>query len=151
MSRIAIIVTTAKASLISYRSTCPADQPAFSSTRLMAPAGVVVNHSGACAKPAYATTRARGVAPAARAADSLASTSAAAPSEIEEELAAVTVPSLLKEGFRLGNFLISMVGGVSSLSTTCSPLRFLTVTGVISAAKLPLAAAACARRTDSAP
>src|ERR1700683_4115003 len=108
-SRIAAIVTTAKASLISYRSTALAFQPAFSSARLIAPAGAVVNHSGAWEKLAYATTRASGVAPAVRAADALISTRAAAPSAIEDELAAVTVPSLANAGLRLGILLISQL------------------------------------------
>ena len=48
---------------------------------------------------------------------------AAAPSEIDEELAAVTVPSFLNAGLSVGILATSSVKGVSSLSTTTSPLR----------------------------
>ena len=77
------------------------------------------------------------------------STSAAAPSEIEEELAAVTVPSLPNAGFSAGILLMSQVPGVSSRATTVSPLRVFTVTGVISASNSPASTARSARRTDS--
>jgi hypothetical protein len=53
--------------------------------------------------------------------DSRARTTAAAPSEIPEELAAVTVPSFLKAGFKVGILAMSSVKGVSSLSTLTSP------------------------------
>ena len=55
------------------------------------------------------------------------------------ELAAVTVPSLLKAGLSVGILATSMVPGVSSLSITDSPLRVLAVTGAISPANAPLA------------
>ena len=77
-------------------------------------------------------------------------TSAAAPSEIEEELAAVTVPSLPKAGLRVVMRLTSQVPGVSSRATTVSPLRLFTVTGVTSASNSPASSARSARRTDSA-
>src|SRR5215469_1641501 len=111
-SRMAAIATTANASLISYRSASFGFQLRRASTFLMAPPGAVVNHSGSWAWLAYASTRASGFRPRARAAAPLASTSAAAPSEIEEELAAVTVPSLPKAGFMLGMRLTSQVPGV---------------------------------------
>lgn len=57
---------------------------------------------------------------------------AAAPSEIDEELAAVTVPSFLKAGFRVGIFSGMALVGASSVSITVSPLRPATVTGAIS-------------------
>ncbi len=53
------------------------------------------------------------------------STSAAAPSAIDEELAAVTVPSLAKAAFKVGIFEISQLKGVSSRATTVSPLAAL--------------------------
>jgi hypothetical protein len=81
---------------------------------------------------------------------SLMSTAAAAPSEIEEELAAVTVPSLRKAGFNCGIFAISQVKGVSSRSTSVSPLRPFTVTGTISARNAPFSIAASARCTERA-
>ena len=94
--------------------------------------------------------RAIGRRPPAVAADSLATTSAAAPSEIDEEEAAVTVPSLRNAGFSVGILSMSSANGVSSCATTCSPLRVLNVTGAISATKSPSRTARCARRTDSA-
>ena len=60
-----------------------------------------MNHSGACAWLPYATMRASGVRPRSRAAAAVVTMTAAAPSEIEEDEAAVTVPSLPKAGFRL--------------------------------------------------
>ena len=77
------------------------------------------------------------------------STVAAAPSEIEDEDAAVTVPSLRNAGFSVAIFARSTVNGVSSRSTTVSPLRPLTVTGVISAANAPELTACSARCVDS--
>ena len=81
--------------------------------------------------------RASGLMPRRSASAADMSTTAAAPSEIEDEEAAVTVPSLRNAGFSVGILARSTVNGVSSLSTTVSPLRPLTVTGVISAAKAP--------------
>ena len=82
-SAIAAIVTAAKASLTSHRSTCLASQPAFFSALSMAPAGAVANHSGACACTAWPTMRAIGLQPMLRGgAISRISTSAAAPSEM---------------------------------------------------------------------
>ena len=77
------------------------------------------------------------------------STSAAAPSEMEEELAAVTVPSLLNAGFMLGIFSTSQVPGVSSRAITVSPLRPFTVRGATSVSNSPPCMARMARRTDS--
>src|ERR1700730_12094820 len=74
---------------------------------------------------------------------------AAAPSEMLAELAAVTVPSFLKDGFSEGILAMSRVEGVSSVSTSRSPLRVFAVTAAISDRKLPLATAALARRADS--
>src|SRR6202012_3062460 len=70
--------------------------------------------------------------------------------EREEEPAAVTVPSFLKAGLSVGILATSSVNGVSSLSTTTSPLRVFAVTAAISLLKSPLLTAASARRTDSA-
>ncbi len=74
---------------------------------------------------------------------------AAAPSEMEEELAAVTVPSLRNAGLSCGILPMSQVNGVSSVSTMRSALRLFTATGVISALNFPSFTAANARRTDS--
>ncbi len=67
---------------------------------------------------------------------------------IELELAAVIVPSLRNAGRSDGILSSFALRGPSSLSTTVSPPRPLTVTGAISSANAPLAAAACARLTD---
>ena len=64
MSFIAAIVTTAKASLTSKRSTSETFQPARFRALWIAPTGAIVNHSGSCAWLACATMRATGVRPA---------------------------------------------------------------------------------------
>ena len=74
--------------------------------------------------------RARGFAPRFFASDSVIMTSAAAPSEIDEEVAAVTVPSLLKAGRSVGIFSTFTLNGVSSSLTTSSPLRRMNMAGV---------------------
>src|SRR5262245_46079719 len=96
----ATIVTQANASLISYRSTAPACQPAPSRTLPVDGPGAGRNPLGACAWLPDATIRGSGVRPRSRGAAAVVTTTAAAPSEIEDEEAAVTVPSLLKAGFR---------------------------------------------------
>jgi hypothetical protein len=66
------------------------------------------------------------------------STTAPAPSLMPEALPAVTVPSLAKAGLSL--VMASRVApwrGYSSSVTTTSPLRVLTVTGVISSLNRP--------------
>ena len=146
-SAISAMGTTAKASLISHRSTSSAFQPAFLSAFSVAPTGAVVNHSGACASVACETMRASGLQPSCLAVDSRISTMAAAPSLMLELDAAVMVPSFLNAGFKLLILSSLALAGPSSTLTVTSPLRVLTVTGVISAVKAPLCAAACARCT----
>ena len=68
----------------------------------MAPMGAVVNHAGAWAWLACATMRASGLSLRRLASLSRISTSAAAPSEIELELAGVTVPPSRNAGFKVG-------------------------------------------------
>ena len=94
--------------------------------------GAVVNHCGACEWLAWPRIRARGLRPFSSAVARLVTTSAAAPSEIDEAFAAVTVPSLAKAGFRCGIFSGRALPGCSSASIRVSPLRVVTVTGVIS-------------------
>ena len=65
-------------------------------------------------------------------------TNAAAPSEMELELAAVTVPSLVNAGRNVGIFSGLALPGPSSVSTTTSPFRVLIVTSTISSLKPPL-------------
>ena len=77
------------------------------------------------------------------------STSAAAPSEIELEFAAVTVPSLRNAGFSVGTLSGEALAGCSSLSITTSPFLPVTVTGAISQANVPSLLAASARESDA--
>ena len=63
--------------------------------------------------------------------------SAAAPSEIELELAAVTVPPSRNAGLSVGIFSGFALGGCSSVSTSVSTLPAFTLTGAISQAKSP--------------
>src|SRR5260370_1451923 len=92
---------------------------------------------------------ARGLAPRLFASLSVIITSAAAPSEIDEDVAAVTVPSLPKAGRSVGIFSMFTLKGVSSSFTTSSPLRPFTVTAAISSAKAPGLEAPSARVVDS--
>ena len=62
--------------------------------------------------------RASGVSPRSRAAAAVVTITAAAPSEIEEDDAAVTVPSFPNAGLRLEIFETSIENGVSSCSTS---------------------------------
>ena len=78
------------------------------------------------------------------------STRAAAPSAMELELAAVTVPPSRKAGLSSGIFSSFALGGCSSCVTVNSDLDVFTVTGAISAAKVPSAMAFCARARDVA-
>ena len=141
----AIIGTTAKASLISHRSTSSTDQPAFFSAFCMAGTGAVVNRPGSWAWAEWLTMRATIGRPSALATLSRVMTTAAAPSEIEAEDAAVIVPSLAKAGFRLGIFSGMALPGCSSSLIVSTPLRVVTSTGVISALKAPEAMALRAR------
>ena len=99
------IETTAKASLISQRSMSFVASPALASVFLMASAGAMVNSAGSRAAPPQATRRASTVRPSFFARSALMSTTAAAPSLMDEALAAVTVPSFLKTGFRRGDLV----------------------------------------------
>ncbi len=115
----------------------------------MAPIGATVNCAGSCACAAMATIFATGCWPLALATLSRLRTTAAAPSEIEEEVAAVIVPSLAKAGRSWGILSGRPLPGCSSCSTVTSPLRVEKVTGTTSSAKAPLSIAAFARRSDS--
>ncbi len=92
---------------------------------------------------------ASGVRPRRSASDPRISTSAAAPSEIEEELAAVTVPPSRKAGFSVGILSGRAFSGCSSVSITVSPPRVFSVTGAISPANLPPWIAALARSSEA--
>ncbi len=109
----------------------------------------MVNHFGSCEWVVWPTMRAIGVQPSSFAIDSRISTIAAAPSEIDEEVAAVTVPSLRKAGRSEGILSGLVLNGDSSRSTRTSPLRPAIFTGAISHWKLPSSLAVRARRADS--
>ena len=68
---------------------------------------------------------------------------------MDDELAAVTVPSFANAALRVGILSTFTVPGVSSAETTVSPRRPLIVTGVISVSNEPSLAARFARVTDS--
>src|SRR5690606_2349185 len=127
----AIIATTAKASLISKRSTSSTDQPARFSAFCTAGTGAVVKSAGSWAWAPCPTTRATTFRPSFSATEARVITRAAAPSLIEEALAAVIAPSLAKAGFRLGIFAGSAFRGCSSALTVSTPLRPATSTGTI--------------------
>ena len=111
---LAIIATTAKASLTSNRSMSDADQPAFSIAFRIANTGAVVNRAGAWACAAWLTTRAIGGDAEPSGTLARVITRAAAPSEIDEALAAVIVPSFEKAGFSVGILATSPLPGCSS-------------------------------------
>jgi hypothetical protein len=83
------------------------------------------------------------------ASDRRISTRAAPPSEIELELAAVTVPSLRNAGLRLPILSGTALPGCSSLVTWDSPFRVRTVWGAISASKVPSSTAVRARVSEA--
>ena len=145
MSCMAAMVTTAKASLISYRSTSVAVHPVFANNFRMAPTGAVGNSAGASAYVAWPTMRASGLNPSFSADAARISTRAAAPSEIDDELAGVTVPSLRNAGLKVGIFSRLTANGPSSLSSTTSPCLPATLTGATSQSRLPSLLARLAR------
>ncbi len=93
---------------------------------------------------ALAITRAIGGWPNARAASPLRTDSAAAPSLMPLEVAAVTVPSLRKAGFSLASAsVVTPARGCSSIvNRVVPPLPSGTATGTNSSAKTPAANAA---------
>src|SRR5210317_1058573 len=111
--------------------------------------GAVVNQAGSWANAEWAITRAIGFTPRRVASDSAIITTAAAPSDIDDEVAAVTVPSFLNAGRNVVILSILTLPGVSSSDTVTSPRRELIVTGAISSANEPSATARFARVADS--
>src|SRR3546814_13922795 len=89
--------------------------------------------------------RAIGLIPNRSATDWRVITSAAAPSEIDEALAAVIVPSLAKAGLSVGILAASTLAGCSSSAIVVMPLRVATSTGAISRSNAPDFCAFCAR------
>lgn len=148
-SFMAAIATTAKASLISNRSMSEGRQPVRSNRRCSAPTGAVAKRAGACAKVLWPTTRASGAAPRRSAVEARIITSAAAPSEIDEALAAVTVPFGPNAGFNVGILSGLALNGCSSRATTVSPFLPAIVNGAISQPNEPSSLARFARASDS--
>ena len=93
--------------------------------------------------------RAIGLTPRRAAVDSRISTSAAAPSEMLDDVAAVIVPSFLNAGFRPGILSSLALNGCSSNLITVSPALPGTLTGAISQAKLPSSLACFERSVES--
>src|SRR5439155_350672 len=85
----AAIATTAKASLISNRSTSPTLQPILSNSLRMAGIGAVVNHCGSWLWVAWPLISASTGRPSRSASERFARMSAAAPSALAEEAAGV--------------------------------------------------------------
>mmetsp|Transcript_49442 Transcript_49442/g.128977 ORF Transcript_49442/g.128977 Transcript_49442/m.128977 type:complete len:283 (+) Transcript_49442:339-1187(+) len=146
-SRLLATETTEKASLISKKLTSSRLMPACAAATGRALAGAVVNHSGSCSASPYPRTVASTLQPCFSAAARDISTMHAAPSEIVEALAAVTVPSFLKAA-RPSAAGRGGTCGSSSMVTSIVVPRFLpgTLTGTISSAKRAALAAARARR-----
>src|SRR5688500_5654623 len=103
----------------------------------MAPTGAVVNQPGSCACVACPITIASGVSPRFSAVERRIMTSAAAPSDIELEFAAVTVPSLRNAGLSVGIFCRLALNGCSSVSTNLCSLPDLIASGGVSQANQP--------------
>lgn len=102
------IATTLKASLISQKSTSEVEMPARCSAIGAARAGAMVNSNGARSASAKPAMRARGFKPRLSARLWLINNKADAPSLRVDELAAVTVPSLVKAARSFGTLLKSM-------------------------------------------
>ena len=133
----AAIATTAKASLISKRSTSSTLQPTLSSSLRIAGIGAVVYQAGSWLWVAWALISARIGRPSRSACERRVRTSAAAPSALAEALAAVIVPSARNAGFRVGIFSGETFSGM--LVGVDQPIAALagTGTGAISAVKAP--------------
>ena len=96
--------TEANASLISNVSMSPIDRPVRSSRRCVASIGPVSMSTGSTPTRQVSTMRARGVRPSSLAAGSVIISTAAAPSEICDELPAVCTPSSRATGFSVASF-----------------------------------------------
>ena len=94
--------------------------------------------TGSTPARAKETNRARGRSPSSLALSSLMIRTAAAPSEICDELPAVTSPSILKAGWRVASFSSEVSRRIpSSWRTSSAPDSPLTVTGTIWESKRP--------------
>ena len=144
----AAIATTANASLISKRSVDFSFQPVNSNSFRIAPTGADGNCAGIPACVVCPTIRAIGERPCLSAWEARIKTIAAAPSDIDDELAAVTVPFFAKAALSVGIRSISTAKGPSSLSMMTLPARLVTLTGITSQSKPPSVQACLARRVD---
>ena len=122
-------------------------RPAFFRACLIALDGCECRELSGPATLPCAPISASQVSPSSSALALLITTTAAAPSEIGEELPAVIVPSLANAGRSLASDSAVVSGRMpsSSLITSGSPLRCGMITGVISSAKWPFFCAAAAR------
>ena len=103
----------------------------------MAKLGEVVNHSGACSASANPFIFAKGFKPNSSAFSLLIKTKAAAPSFMVLALAAVTVPSLINTGFKVGIFSKFTFLYSSSSENKTSPFFVFTVISTTSSLNLP--------------
>ena len=135
------------ASLISCTSKSLGAMSNISAHFLIECSGAIITHSGAQPPVAYAVTRARAVIPSSDAISSLITTSAAAPSLIEDALPTVTVPSFLNAERSPATDSIVMSARMFSsvLNSTASPFRWGTLTANFSASKRPSLVASLAR------
>jgi Kef-type K+ transport system membrane component KefB len=143
-SSMTAMACAANASLTSARPRLSLCHPALASSRVSAGTGPIPMKSGwtpADAVPAYLAI---GSAPAAAAARSDISSRPAAPSLSGEEFPPVTVPSLRKAGLRAASSSRVRSARMPSSAATSAPLPG-TVTGTISSASRPAAAARAAR------
>ena len=135
----------AKASFNSIRSKSLCASPKRAISFCAAGAGPMPMMRGATPAVAPPSTRAMGVSPWRLAAEAEARISPAAPSFTPAALPAVTVPPLRKGVSRRESASIDVARGCSSWATSIGgPLRCGKETGVISAARRPLACAAAA-------
>ena len=146
-SRMQYSACAANASFSSIRSTSPISIPAFPSAFRTAGTGPVPIIAGSTPATPRECQRSLGRSPssAAFAADII--TTAAAPSLMLDALPAVTLPSGLNTGRSVASLssVVSARGPSSCDTTTGSPRRCATLTGVICSLNRPFCIAATAR------
>src|SRR6266511_954580 len=152
-SRIDWMATDAKASLISIRSRSSTDSPALPNACRIALAGWDCSELSGPATLPCAPISASHSSPSSSALRLLITTTAHAPSEMGEDVAAVIVPSRVKAGLSLASDSTVVSGRIcsSSLTTIGSPRRCGSSTGAISSAKTPFFWAEAARWWLAAP
>ncbi len=111
-SRRQAATTEANASLISIRSMSSIFIPLRSRSFWVAGMGPVSMITGSTPTVVWSTILARGVRPSSSAFSRVITRTAAAPSEICEELPAVTLPSSLKAGFSWESFSSEVSGRI---------------------------------------